>query len=161
MRKSIIFALLSLLLFTFACDRSDDITDIFVSKTWKMTYIASGTGKTWYSFDDVTADNYSDYTQKNKTFTLAFSGVQSGDKISGTFIGNGSVSVTGTWNADAKSRDFSTVVNTATIIDDKDVIAQKIVYGLKNATSYKGDVNNLFLYFNYKGESLYMAFLVQ
>jgi hypothetical protein len=158
MKKGVIIAILCLLPFAISCDSSDDITDIFIGKTWKFNYITTGTGKTWYKFSDVTQANYDLYANRTNIFTIAFSGMQSGDIISGTFLGSGSVTASGTWTANGNSRDFSTSVTSGTVNDKTDIIAEKILYGLKNAKSYKGDIYNLYLYFDYKGESLYLAF---
>jgi hypothetical protein len=159
MKKTIMFSMLCMTLMLMSCDKSDDITNIFVSKTWKLNYIASGSiGKTWYKFSDVTEDNYQEYADRTKVFTIAFSGSQTGDVIKGTFIGNGSLSVTGDWSANGDNRSFTTNNVNGSVTDNKDVIAQKILSGLANATSYKGDINNLFIYFKYQNETLFMAF---
>jgi hypothetical protein len=163
MRKSIIFALLCLLPILISCDKSDNLTDIFLAKTWKMNYIASGSiGKTWYSFTDVTKQNYEDYSSRTKVFTLSFSGMQSEDEISGTFTGSGSLSISGKWSASGNgNRDLKTSEVSSNISDATDIIAQKILYGLQNAKSWKGDQYNLFIYFTYQGETLFMAFTSQ
>jgi hypothetical protein len=109
MRKTIIFALLSILPLLMACDKSDDITDIFVGKTWQLNYIASGSvGKTWYKFTDVTDENFQEYSSRTKTFNLVFSGAQNGDVITGNLNGNGSMTLTGTWTANGDSRVLTT-----------------------------------------------------
>jgi hypothetical protein len=162
MRKTIIFALLSILPLLMACDKSDDITDIFVGKTWQLNYIASGSvGKTWYKFTDVTDENFQEYSSRTKTFNLVFSGAQNGDVITGNLNGNGSMTLTGTWTANGDSRVLTTKDVNGDISDTKDIIAQKILYGMQNAESYKGDVDNLFIYFNYQGTTLFMAFSVK
>lgn len=163
MKKGTIFFIILLLPLIISCDKSDDLSDIFLSKTWKMNYIATGSiGKPWnYTFDDVTADNLNEYTSQTKTFTLAFSGAQDGSNISGSFSGNGSLSVTGTWKADGKSNSFSTQVSSGSPAESTDILAQKILYGITNVKSYKGDENNLFLYFDYNGKTLFIAFIAK
>lgn len=160
MKKNIIFALLCMLPLLIGCSSSDDVSDIFVGKTWRFNYIAKG-GKntTWYNFADVTQANIQQYADRTKTFTVSFSGLQSGDIISGTFTGSGSVSAGGKWSANADSRTFTTSEVWGNPSDANDVVAQKIIYGLTNAKSYSGDTNgNLFIYFDYEGTTLLMAF---
>lgn len=160
MRKSIIFALFCLLPLLFSCNNSDDVTDIFAGKMWRLNYISTGGKDTkWYDFTDVTKENLEAYTSREKEFKVAFNGMQSGNVISGTFSGSGSLSTGGKWTADGESGNFSTSEVYGTPTDDTDVLAQKILYGLQNAKSYSGDTNgNLFIYFNYEGKSLLMAF---
>ena len=159
MKKNILFALLCMLPLLIGCSSSDDVSDIFVGKTWRFNYIAKG-GKntTWYNFADVTQDNIQQYTNRTKTFTVSFSGLQSGDLISGTFSGSGSLSAGGKWSANGHSGTFTTSEVWGDPNDTNDMVAQKIVYGLTNAKSYAGDTNgNLFIYFDYEGTTLLMG----
>lgn len=159
MKRKVIFAILCLLPLLMACEKSDDVTDIFVGKAWRLNYIASGNiGSGWYAFDDVTKANMQEYGDRTKTFKLSLSGLQQDKTISGIFNGSGSLSVSGKWTAIGDNRSFTTSDVSGTPTDDKDIIAQKILYGLTNATSYKGDINNLYIYFSYKGTNLFMAF---
>lgn len=163
MKKSIIFTALCLLTLFVACDKSDNMTTIFIGKVWRMNYIAQGSiGKTWYQFEDVTNQNIQDYAGRTKVFTLSLSGLQRGDEITGTFSGTGSLAVTGKWTASSSDdRVFKTKDTSGSTADNTDIIAQKILYGLQNAKSWKGDQYNLYIYFNYQGESLFMAFSPQ
>lgn len=160
MRKSIIFALFCMLPLLFGCSNSDDVSDIFVAKTWRLNYISEGgKGTTWYSFSDVTSDNYQAYSSREKTFTISFNGVQSDDTIQGTFTGSGSLTAGGNWTANGDSGNFTTSGVYGTVEDQTDIIAQKILYGLEHAKSYTGDTNgNLFIHFDYEGKTLLMAF---
>ena len=160
MRKNIIFALLCLLPLLIGCSNSDDVSDIFVGKTWRLNYISTGGKDTaWYNFPGVTPENIQQYAGRTKTFTASFSGLQSGDIISGTFTGQGSLSAGGKWSGNGHSGTFTTSEVWGDPSDANDMVATKILYGLTNAKSYSGDTNgNLFIYFDYEGTTLLMAF---
>ncbi len=159
MRKSIIFALFCMLPILFGCSNSDDVTDIFVAKTWRLNFISEGgKNQTWYKFTDVKDDNYQAYTSRTKTFTMYFAGLQSGHIISGTFNFNGTVSGSGSWSADGSNGTFTTSNVSGNIDDSTDIIAQKILYGLQHTKAYSGDINNLFISFDYEGTTLQMSF---
>lgn len=159
MRKSVIFALFCLLPLLMACSNSDDVTDIFVAKTWRLNMITSGgKNQTWYNFTDVTEENFQAYADHTKEFTMTFSGIETDNIISGTFSGSGSLAAGGKWSANGKNGTFTTSEVYGDASDATDVIAQKILYGLQHAKSYSGDVNNLYIYFDYNGETLQMSF---
>ena len=89
-----------------------------------------------------------------------FTGSTEDNIIRGEFSGSGSVTFTGTWQADGKSNEFriTGIKNQPSYGDSKDTLAKHIVEGLENATSYEGDERNLYLYFEYEKETLCIAF---
>lgn len=140
---ALLFCLTLVIPFLSGCNDTDDVQKIFTGKTWKMTYI----------------------TKKNehngtKAFKIAFTGSTEDNIIRGEFSGSGSVTFTGTWQADGKSNEFriTGIKNQPSYGDSKDTLAKHIVEGLENATSYEVDERNLYLYFEYEKETLCIAF---
>lgn len=127
-----------------------------------MTYITKKNEHSWYKFTDVSEAIYKSYDPINgtKAFKIAFTGSTEDNIIRGEFSGSGSVTFTGTWQADGKSNEFriTGIKNQPSYGDSKDTLAKYIVEGLENATSYEGDERNLYLYFEYEKETLCIAF---
>lgn len=142
------------------CNNADDVQKIFTGKTWKMTYITRGKGESWYKFPGVDETVYKSYDPAtgSRSFRLTFTGSTSEDMINGDFIGNGSVSIKGTWSANGESNQFATIIKSSSVTDSKDTLGKFIIEGLKKANSYEGDENNLYLYFEYENETLWLAF---
>jgi Domain of unknown function (DUF4847) len=134
--KQLILMLLMLLPIVSGCNDTDDVQSIFTGRSWKLTYITPKNKQAWYKFTDVTDEIYKQYdpVTGSKSFVISFDGTASDGVISGNMSGTGSTTLGGTWSANGKTNAFSA----------------KIVEGLKNATSYTGDNNNLFIYFEYK-----------
>ncbi len=141
-----------------SCNDTDDVQSIFTGRTWKFNYIAQK-GKNGmldpYNFSDVTSSNYQSYATGNKSFTIDFEGSTTDAIIVGTFVGNGSVSMKGDWQADGKNNEFKTTVRQSNVLDSSDNLGKKIIEGMKSANSYVGDNNNLYLYFEYKTSQQY------
>ena len=144
--------MLALLPFISGCNEADDVQKIFTGKTWKLTYITKKNEHGWYKFSDVTESIYQSYDPQNGTrsFKIEFTGSTDDDLISGDFTGSGSISINGTWRANGTNNDFSTTVKKSSLTDSKDTLGKKIIEGITKATSYGGDENNLYLYFDYK-----------
>lgn len=121
-KTKIILPLLLLSVTLASCNNSDSLTDIFMSHTWKLSYIKDG---------NIVPLDCSGYTLKFYDTTFAFT------TKSGTTI-------TGYWQADNKERTFSCsqvrVSNGSIDGDDTARRAEKI---FKNARYYEGDSNYL------------------
>ena len=159
---ALLFCLTLVIPFLSGCNDTDDVQKIFTGKTWKMTYITKKNEHSWYKFTDVSEAIYKSYDPINgtKAFKISFTGSTEDNIIRGEFSGSGSVTFTGTWQADGKSNEFrrTGINNQLSYGDSKDTLAKHIVEGLENATSYEGDERNLYLYFEYEKETLCIAF---
>ncbi len=147
--KQLILMLLMLLPIVSGCNDTDDVQSIFTGRSWKLTYITPKNKQAWYKFTDVTDELYKQYdpVTGSKSFVISFDGTASDGVISGNMSGTGSTTLGGTWSANGKTNAFSANVTKSAA---GDALGRKIVEGLKNATSYTGDNNNLFIYFEYK-----------
>lgn len=117
-----------------ACDSGDDLTEIFMNKTWKLSFFTEGGTLT------DAKDGYNIQFYENTFAATTPTGVQ----------------ITGYWEADNKSRNFrcsQVKVSTGNISNDG--TAGKMEQILKNATSYSGDANVLIIQQN---TTTYMQF---
>lgn len=120
MRKAIIYTLLTLTIC--ACNDSDDISEIFHNRTWKLSFFQEGTTRT------SAKAGYSINFYENTLTATTPSGA--------SFSGN--------WNADNKKRTFRCTrlqVTNGNIAND--TTAQKMEKFLLNSSSYEGDANYL------------------
>lgn len=151
--KELFAVLLIIPLLLCSCNDTDDVNKIFTGRTWKLTYISqkgsNGLLKP-YKFGDVTDENYKKYENGTVFFKIDFEGTQTNDIIAGKLNTSGGVTSTGTWQANGHTNEFAAKISNINYADAKDIYAQKIIYGLKEADSYIGDERNLYLYFNYK-----------
>ncbi|MBQ2368414.1 MAG: DUF4847 family protein, partial [Bacteroidaceae bacterium] len=121
-KTKIILPLLLLSSLLVACDKGDDLREIFLSPTWKLSFFQEG--------NKVPLD-CSGYTLKfyDKTFE---------------FTTKYGATITGYWTADNKKRTFSCSqikVNNGSI--SADAIARRAEKIFKNALYYEGDSNYL------------------
>jgi len=126
-----VFALL-LSLSSVSCDNEDDISDIFVGRTWYVT----GATVNGQSIDgDELKEIYAQADSYRLTFTAtAFSGcLVAGSALSGT------------WTADGKHHTLSIQIKDAANVESS-TVSRNIYYILRGASSYKGDVNELRIY---------------
>lgn len=117
---------------TASCDNEDDISDIFVGRTWYITG-ATVNGK---SIDgDELKEIYAQADSYHLTFTAtAFSGcLVAGSTLSGS------------WTADGKHQTISFQIKDAKNVESS-TVSRNIYYILRDAASYKGDVNELRIY---------------
>lgn len=155
------FAWLILLFIPFlmgSCNDTDDVQSIFTGRTWRLTYITKKNSHGWYSFPGVDNSVVESYLNGKRNFVIDFSGSTTDGIISGDFLGSESVSASGTWRANGKSNDFSMTVQRSSVKESKDTLGKYIIEGLKSASSYTGDNNNLFLYYEYNSETLCLVF---
>ena len=90
------------------------------------------------------------YINKEGAYTIKFEGETTDNVISGKFSGTLlSHSYTGTWSANGESNAFSASVKGSE--NDPLGFSNKFVEGLNRATSYKGNYDNLFIYYKDEG----------
>lgn len=150
MKKSIwkLVGLLLLLPLFAGCNDTDDVAAIFTGKTWKLNYITVDGGHEMFAFWENEQEKKKILEELNKpgTYRLVFDGIAEDDVINGNM--NGSVTTTssleGRWNANGKNNNFhASFTTTGNYGNDK--LAKNFLEGLKTATSYEGDNNNLYL----------------
>lgn len=145
------------------CNGTDDVQKIFTGKTWKMTNITRGKkdeGK-WFTFPGVTEKDYESYDpiKGSRAFRISFEGSTLDDVISGKFnsVSPSSITINGSWNANARNNDFHASIEKSSP-SSGDALGKYIIEAIQKATSYEGDEYNLFLYYEYNNEVLYIAF---
>ena len=123
-KTKIILSLLLLSVTLVSCDNCDDLTEIFKSHTWKLSYFREGNRNT-------SPSNNSTYTLKFYDTTFAFT-TKSG------------ATITGYWQADNKERTFrcsQVKVNNGSIAGDSTALKAEKFF--KEAKYYEGDTNYL------------------
>jgi len=116
-----ILAICTMLLFG-NCTNSDDITDIFMNRIWKLSFFNEGTSRT-------SAKSGYNIQFHEETFTAT---TPSGAVISGK------------WQADGKNRAFQCKqVRVTTGNISNDTTAVKMKKFLEESTTYNGDTNYL------------------
>lgn len=123
-KTKIILSLLLLSVTLVSCDSGDDLTEIFKSHTWKLSYFREGNRNT-------SPSNNSTYTLKFHDTTFAFT-TKSG------------ATITGYWQADNKERTFrcsQVKVNNGSIAGDSTALKAEKFF--KEAKYYEGDTNYL------------------
>ncbi len=113
------------------CRKSDDIDEIFTSKTWYMT---SG----MIQGQPIRGNELKKFFVSDKTYVLNFG--------AGTVSGSLSASTTlnGTWSADGKTNDLRLQLNGNPTADTP--FDQNLLNILKGVVRYSGDVNIVTLY---------------
>lgn len=162
MKRSIfqIVGLLLLLPLFSGCNDSDDLQGIFTGKTWKLTYINLKDKGGWMNgFSEKSIKILSEYQE---SYTITFTGTEEDNRISNGAVKGRIITadLTGTWSANGKNNEFHASV---TNVNENDDLAKEFIKGLNNASSYIGDDNGLFLYYNPAGsqQTYVLAFHVQ
>ena len=162
MKRSIfqIVGLLLLLPLFSGCNDSDDLQGIFTGKTWKLTYINlkdKGGRMNGFSEKSIKILN-----ENQESYTITFTGTEEDNRISNGAVKGRIITadLTGTWSANGKNNEFHASV---TNVNENDDLAKEFIKGLNNASSYIGDDNGLFLYYNPAGsqQTYVLAFHVQ
>lgn len=163
MKPKFLLFILFFLPFLSACNDTDDVGRVFTGKTWKLTGI-------WDEKKWTMAEIWGDDKQKEASlkllegtnnFIVTFDGTEDKDIITGNFNGRGVGSTfEGKWRANGESNEFSTS-NFKQTGGESDILAQVYIEGLKSATRYSGDENNLYLYFTYENKTIRLAFGVK
>lgn len=150
MKKSIwkLVGLLLLLPLFAGCNDTDDVAAIFTGKTWKLNYITVDGGHEMFAFweNELEKKKILDELNKPGTYRLVFDGIAEGDVINGNITGSVTTtsSLEGKWNANGKNNNFHASFTTSGNYGS-DKLAKNFLEGLKTATSYEGDNNNLYL----------------
>ena len=148
-----------------SCNNEDDVIEIFVGKTWKLTFIAAeGTQKQFNFWGEkgMAANNPAYVNSMNAlaqegNFILNFEGSDVNGLPGGAFNGKvTSTSVGGTWSASGKNQNLT--INVTGSSSDKDVLGQAFITGLLNAIRYEGDSKNLYIYYKEGQTTKFMAF---
>jgi hypothetical protein len=149
MKRSIfqIVGLLLLLPLFSGCNDSDDLQGIFTGKTWKLTYINLKDKGGW--MNGFSEKSIKILNENQESYTITFTGTEEDNRISNGAVKGRIITadLTGTWSANGKNND----------------LAKEFIKGLNNASSYIGDDNGLFLYYNPAGsqQTYVLAFHVQ
>ena len=153
MKYKYLLLLLLMLPFVSGCNDSDDVNGIFTGKVWKLPYITKKNEHKPYDFwgdKDKYEQSIKNYINKEGAYTIKFEGETTDNVISGKFSGTLlSHSYTGTWSANGESNAFSASVKGSE--NDPLGFSNKFVEGLNRATSYKGNYDNLFIYYKDEG----------
>lgn len=161
--KRIMWLLLLLPLFS-GCNDSDDVAAIFTGKTWKLNYIAIDGEHTMYPFWENESQKKTIYEslQKGNSYTIRFEGSVEGDLLSGTIKGNVILlPFQGTFSANGKDNKFQASITGEHNNDTKsNPLAKEFLDGLKTATSYEGDTNNLYLLYK-SGQRTFRMFFIK
>lgn len=153
--------LLLILPFMSGCSNADDVSGIFTGKIWKLTYITEKNKYVPYDFwgDKGKHEQSIKYINKEGSYTVKFEGETTDDVIRGKCsVTLYSTSCLGTWNANGENNSFSASVKGAE--NDPLGFSNRFVEGLNKATSYKGDYNNLYIYYDEGGRELCLVFHV-
>lgn len=162
MKPKFLLFILFFLPFLSACNDTDDVGRIFTGKTWKLTGI-------WEEKTYDMVDLWSDRDQKiasmgllskENNFLITFDGTEDKNLITGTFNGRGANSSynNSTWRANGESNEYKTTKFQSQGSSETDILAKVYIEGLKSATRYSGDENNLYLYFTYENKTIRLAF---
>ena len=133
MKYKYLLLLLLMLPFVSGCNDSDDVNGIFTGKVWKLTYITKKNEHKPYDFwgdKDKYEQSIKNYINKEGAYTINFEGET-------------------TWSANGESNAFSASVKGSE--NDPLGFSNKFVEGLNRATSYKGNYDNLFIYYKDEG----------
>ena len=162
MKRSIfqIVGLLLLLPLFSGCNDSDDLQGIFTGKTWKLTYINLKDKGGW--MNGFSEKSIKILNENQESYTITFTGTEEDNRISNGAVKGRIITadLTGTWSANGNNNEFHASV---TNVNENDDLAKEFIKGLNNASSYIGDDNGLFLYYNPAGsqQTYVLAFHVQ
>ena len=112
-----------------ACNKEDDVSEIFDGHRFKITGLT-------YNGQKVVKDVKEFYAGEN-TYWIAFSQL--------TFSGvlEAGVTIEGSWSADGKSRKLTMRITSPKNVDNVSDLCGKVFNIIKNATEYSGDKNVL------------------
>lgn len=122
----IIFTILPCLLF-WHCENSDDLSEIFLNKRFKITNVV---------YNKTPIANINELYKNDSYYIIFNSNTFQGTLMSG-------VHIEGTWNADGKNNSIQMrLSNNLNILQNND-IQEKVLDIIKNANHYSGDCNVL------------------
>ena len=155
--KHLLYCLLFITALT-SCNDTDDLSAIFANKGKKLTNILRQGSKgpipitDFWPVEDIKGKEKSyELLRDAKNYLISFDGIEEDGKITGNFSAKGvNVNLTGSWKADGKSGKISLSIKNSSGTES-DSIAKEYIEALKNVYKYKGDKNNLYLYYE-KGQ---------
>lgn len=151
-----LFTLLTAILLLTNCNTEDDVMEIFIGKTWKLTYISTENSHTQYNFwnNDQESEQSFNALKQSDTFIVTFEGTDLNGITGGTFKANGiNASIHGQWNANGESHEMRTS-ETQISRTETDKLAQAFITGFQNVIRYDGDSSNLYIYYEDKDKSI-------
>lgn len=151
-----LFTLLTAILLLTSCNTEDDVMEIFIGKTWKLTYISTENSHTQYNFwnNDQESEQSFNALKQSDTFIVTFEGTDLNGITGGTFKANGiNASIHGQWNANGESHEMRTS-ETQISRTETDKLAQAFITGFQNVIRYDGDSSNLYIYYEDKDKSI-------
>lgn len=151
-----LFTLLTAILLLTSCNTEDDVMEIFIGKTWKLTYISTENSHTQYNFwnNDQESEQSFNALKQSDTFTVTFEGTDLNGITGGTFNAKGiKATINGQWNANGESHEMQTSsIQISSTETDK--LAQAFITGFQNVIRYDGDSSNLYIYYEDKDKSI-------
>lgn len=142
------------------CNNEDDVIKIFTGKTWKLSFIATEGSIKQFDFWNGNESAYNNSMQalKNENnFILNFDGSNLSGITGGGFNGRGIItSINGSWRANGETNELSIAIEGSPT--ENDVLGQAFITGLKNAFHYRGDENNLYIYYKEGQTTKFLAF---
>ena len=150
----ILCSLLSLVLLA-GCNTEDDVLEIFLGKTWKLTYISTENSNKQFDFWG-SGDSSQSMTalKQTNTFTVSFEGSEINATTGGTFNATAiTATINGQWNAKKKKKKMTTS-DVRVSYAESDPLAIAFVRGLQNAIRYGGDSKNLYIYYKDNDNSI-------
>lgn len=151
-----LFTLLTVILLLNSCNTEDDVLEIFIGKTWKLTYISTENSHAQYNFwnNDQESELSFNALRQSDTFIVVFEGTDLNGMTSGTFNAKGiRATISGQWNANGESHEMQTG-NTQINNSETDKLAQAFITGFQNVIRYDGDAGNLYIYYEDNNKSI-------
>ncbi len=149
--------ILSLLTFFLlaGCSTEDDVLEIFLGKTWKLTYISTENGHKQFDFWGSSDSSQSmEALGQPNNFIVTFEGSEINATTGGTFNARAiTATVNGQWNANGNNQEMTTS-NVQVSYAERDPLAIAFVRGLQNAVRYGGDSQNLYIYYKDNDNSI-------
>lgn len=138
-----------------SCSQCDDMEAIFLGKAWQLTYRPDMMDRLFETEEE--KEETLKLLKKAGNFTITFTGTSKEDVITGNFSAQGVTSqVSGTWTANGRTNELRMTITSAAQAE-QNTLARHMMECIRNVTEYKGDVNNMFLY--YQGGSVnFMGF---
>lgn len=152
-----LFFFLSLVLFLMSSceERVDDLNAIFLNKTWHLTYSPDAFDG---MFETAEAKLAAVNTMNNgSNCTIVFQGATTDGIIQGTFSVQGTnTKAEGTWRANGETNEMRMEFK-GSLSTDSSPIVREMMNCIAHVRSYRGDVNNLLLYYT-GGKTSFLGF---
>lgn len=164
--KTIVCCLMmtSMLLGLGACNKEDDVMEIFNNKTWKLVRIATEKGKEqfyqglWSNESKEEIDRELNTFGAEGNYTLNFNCAEVNGEVTGTVnvhAVNSSIN-DAVLKIDGKEHTIS--IKGKVIGTESDKLAKVFINGIQNVFKYEGDIHNITLYFKDGNTTKVMGF---